>query len=97
MTPAMTGPVWMPMRACSFQLRRFGDGGYRLEHARRERGNAVGVVGLSFGNSGRDHVGVADGLDLFHSVFRGQAVECGKNPAEKVDGTAGRQFRAERR
>jgi hypothetical protein len=59
-----------------FQLCRFGNGGYSFEHARRKRGNAVCVVGLSFGNSGSDHVGVANGLDLFHTVFRGEAVEC---------------------
>ena len=76
-----------------FQLRGRGNGGHRLEHARRERGNAVGMVGLRFGNSGSDHVGVADGLDLFHAEFGGQAVECRENPAEKVDGPISRQFR----
>ena len=33
------------------------------------------MIGLSFRDSRGDHVGVADGFDLFHCMFRGKAVE----------------------
>ena len=84
------------MRACSFSPVASATAATALEHARRERGDAVGVVGLRFGNPGSRHVGVADGLDLLHLEFRGQAIEGGEDFAEKVDGPVGRQCLAER-
>ena len=68
-----------------------------LEHARRQRRDALGVVGLRLGNAGGDHIGVADGLDLLHFQFGGEPVERGKDAAEKIDGAVGRQTLAQRR
>ena len=52
-----------------------GDRLHLVEHAQRQRGNTHRMIGLRFGNSCRHHVGVADGLDLFHPLLGGQAIE----------------------
>ena len=70
MTPAVIEPVWMPMRAQTFRPEASARAGEGYGHA-RDLGNAAYVVGLSFGNSGSAGVGVANGLDLFHTVFHG--------------------------
>ena len=67
-----------------------------LQHARGKRHDAKDVVGLRPGNAGRHHVGVADGLYLFHPVFEGKAIESGEYAAQERDGAVGRQFLTER-
>src|SRR5262249_60713604 len=73
-----------------------GDGVDRLQHARGKRDDAKGMVSLRLGNTGRHHVGVANGLYLFHPALDGKAVESGEYPAQKLDGAVGRQFLTER-
>ena len=82
-----------------FQLRCLGNGGYDVEHARRERANAVCVVGLSFRNSAQRPCRRRHMVLIFStpcSVARLSNAE--KIITEKVDGTARlRQFSAQRR
>ena len=66
-----------PDARLKFEAGGFGNVVNCIEHAYRQRGDAERVVFLHFGNSRRCHIGVADGLDLFHAQFGGKPVDGG--------------------
>ena len=97
MTPAMTGPLSMPIRIARSSSERRAQAGHlglHVEgHVRRRRG----VVGARLGQPGDDHVGVADRLDLLEAVLLGQPVEGAEDLVEDADDTLRRGPLGERR
>src|SRR5262245_29996616 len=47
------------------------------------------MINLKFGNSGRRHVRIANGLYFFNAKLRSKAIETQKYPAQKIDGPFG--------
>ncbi len=85
MTPATTGPQWMPMRKRDAELDRsldLPDGGGQLE---RHLGDALRVVVRSFGQAADDHVRVADGLDLLQPVALDEGIEGREDVVQHAD------------
>ena len=61
------------------------------DHVEREQGQDAGVVGPRVGDARRDHVGVADGLDLLEAVALGERVELAEQSIEQPDDLGRRQ------
>ena len=65
-------------------------------HGKRHMGQAKREVGRGLGDAGRDHVGIADGLDLLDAVALGQAIEHGDQRVQHRYGLAGAEAARER-
>ncbi len=84
-TPAITGPMAMPMRTrkstpCAADSRSTSS-----RQAERHARKPAQMIVLRQADSGHRHIAVADGLDLLHAVARGQAVELGDDLVEQRD------------
>ena len=59
--------------------------GHPIPHVKRHAGDGVAVIVSPDGSTCGDHVAVADGSDLLHSVSIGEAVKCGEHLVEQLD------------
>ena len=59
--------------------------------------HGLGVVGSRLGQTGHDHVGITDGLDLLEAVALRQVVEGAEDLVEDIDDALGRRALGERR
>ena len=60
-------------------------GARRGDHVEREQGQDTSVVRPRVGDARRDHVGVADRLDLLEAVALGERVELAEQAIEQPD------------
>src|SRR4051812_18611295 len=85
MTPATTGPEFMPMRKASLRPPNCVRATVACMSSARSR-RAVAWSDLLRGwHPRRDHVAIADRLDLFQIVSFNQVVEANKHLVEKID------------
>ena len=94
MTPATTGPQWMPIR----KLMPSRAAALDVARPRRRASSAIaatraGVVVGSLGHAADDHVGVADRLDLLQPVALDEAVEDREDVVQDADQLVRRQRR----
>ena len=97
MTPATTGPELMPIRSCSPRSPTAPPGARGIDHVEAEVGQRAGVVRARVGHARRDHVRVADRLDLLEAVALGEIVEVAEQPVEQADDLGRRQAVGSRR
>ena len=86
MTPATTGPELMPMRNASLRSPnvRVATASAHIDRKLYESGRVVRSLAR---HSRRDHVAVADGLDLLEIVLFHQVVEALEDVVEQIDQT----------
>ncbi len=82
MTPATTGPQWIPIRKRTPRREAASIASIAADQVERQVGDALGVIDRLVQQAADDHVGVADRLDLLESMTLDQVVEDGEHLIE---------------
>ena len=85
MTPATTGPELIPIRSSRPEVADVVLRAHRLAHVERHPRQRLGVIRARRRDARRDHVAVADRLDLLEPVPLGELVEVAEQVVEEAD------------